>query len=140
MISRSDIKREVPILEAQTFQNKDKAVIEEKDMDKYDGITVNNFPLNIPDEEILSFLLEKGLPPEVDRNSMDFVRSDRNTRVQVDGSLQPHAVQLLMKNIHYHECQSKFWNVPIYCKPMRTLTPIKVSSELKKLKTMTLKI
>ena len=31
----------------------------------------------------------------------------------------------MLENIDFHECKLKFWNHPLYCKPIRNLTPAK---------------
>ena len=121
---------EIPILEAQNFErNVDKPVPEEEDIKKYDGIMISNFPLHLADTDILSFLFEKGLPQDIEKNKVQLVRSDRNVKVSINDSLEYGIVQTLIKNIHYHESLQKFWNLPLYCKPMRALTPEKPASD-----------
>ena len=56
---------------------------------------------------------------------MQFVKSERNIKVTINDSLDWESVHTLLQQIHFHECQEKFWKVPLYCKPIRTLTPAK---------------
>ena len=48
-----------------------------------------------------------------------------NIKVTISDSLDWKTVHTLLQNIHFHECNEKFWKVPLYCKPVRTMTPVK---------------
>ena len=77
------------------------------------------------ESEVLKFLFEKGLPQTTDKTKVKFIKSERNMKVSIEDSLGWKSVHTLLQNIHFHECNEKFWNVPLYCKPIRTLTPVK---------------
>ena len=94
-------------------------------LQKYDGINNTNFPLSVSESEVLKFLFEKGLPQTTDKTKVKFIKSERNMKVSIEDSLGWKSVHTLLQNIHFHECNEKFWNVPLYCKPIRTLTPVK---------------
>ena len=116
---------EVPILDANTFPNTVKPSMEEKDIQKYEGITISNFPSHLSETDVLSFMFEKGLPKDTNRDKVEIVKSERNTKVVISDSLEWATVQTLLKNIHFHDISEKFWNVPLFCKPIRALTPAK---------------
>ena len=122
---------EVSILDAQYFHKKvDKPPKEKGNLQKYDGIIIKNFPLNLSESDILSFLFEKGLPKNTDMNFIDMTKTERNIKVAINGSLEWETVSELLDNIDFHESQLKFWDVPLYCKPIRNLTPAKPNNSL----------
>ena len=78
------MRGDIGILDANNFERKtDKQVLEEKDIEKYDGIVINNFPLHLADSDILTFLFEKGLPEDTDKSGVQLVRSERNIKVSI---------------------------------------------------------
>ena len=124
-----DNSGEIPILDGLTFERKiERPLPDEKDKQKYDGITISNFPPKLSDADILTFLFEKGLSKDINKNTVQLVRSDKNTKVVIHDSLDWKTVQALMENIHFHESKQKFWNFPLYCKPLRSLTPVKTEA------------
>jgi hypothetical protein len=117
---------EVPILDAKTFaSNIEKPAAEEKDIQRYDGIMISNFPSHLSETDVLSFMFEKGLPKDINKNKVELIKSEKNTKVVINDSLEWGTVQALLKSIHFHESSEKFWNVPLFCKPIRALTPAK---------------
>ena len=75
-------------------------------------------------------MFEKGLPQGFDISKLHFIKSERNIKVTINNSLDWMSVNSLLKNIHYHESQQKFWEVPLYCKPIRNLIPVKVQPKI----------
>ena len=118
---------DVDILETETFEKTvERPKPQEKDIEKYEGISISNFPPNLTEAEVLTFLLEKGLPNDIDKSIVQLTRTDKTIKVIINESLKPETVQDLLKNIHFHETSEKFWNVPLFCKAIRSLTPVKV--------------
>ena len=70
-------------------------------------------------------MFEKGLPKKTDRSKVQFTKTERNMKVTINDSVDWGTVHTLLQKIHFHECHEKFWKVPLYCKPIRTLTPVK---------------
>ena len=93
-------------------------------VDRFNGITIRNFPSNLTEDSIKNFLMKCGLPPDHDPTCININKGPKNTFTVVD-KLTPDIVQNLYKAIHFHETQSKFFDAPLYCKPLRNLTPIK---------------
>ena len=117
---------DVDILETEIFEKKvERQTPQDKDIEKYEGVTISNFPTYLSEAEVLTFLLEKGLPKDIDNRIVQLTRTERNMKVIINEALKPETVQTLLKNIHFHETSEKFWNVPLYCKAIRTLTPVK---------------
>ena len=95
-----------------------------KDIEKFDGLTIRNFPKSLTNEDIVTFLDNHGLPADLDDEQIKINKGERNTHVIVN-NLSPEQVQTLQKSIHFHDTNEKFFNVPLFCKPRRILTPIK---------------
>ena len=126
MATEDDVGGDMPIIDAEHFVNKvERQVRQQEHMGKYEGIMIKNFSLKSSESDILEFLFKKGLPQDTDMNLVEIDKTDRNLKVVINGSLDWETVDVLLKNIDFHECKQKFWDVPLYCKPIRTLTPIK---------------
>ena len=121
-----DVGGDLPLLDAESFGKKvERPVRQQENMEKYDGIIIKNFPLDLSESDILEFLFENGLPQTTDMNFVEMEKTHRNLKVIINSSLNWETVSLLLNNIDFHECQKKFFGVPLYCKPIRTLTPAK---------------
>ena len=96
----------------------------ERDIEKFDGVTIRNIPKEIAKEDIIAFLYSHGLPPNHKEENLKINKGERNTCVFID-NLSPNQVVTLQKSIHFHDTNLKFFEVPLYCKPTRVLTPIK---------------
>ena len=95
-----------------------------KDIEKFDGLTKRNIPKSLTNEEIKTFLANHGLPADLKEEHININNGERNTHVIIE-NLSPEQVQTLQKSIHFHDTNTKFFNVPLFCKPRRILTPIK---------------
>ena len=95
-----------------------------KDIEKFDGVTIRNLPKSLENEEIITFLANHGLPMDLKEEHIKINKGERNTHVIIE-NLSPDQVQTLQKSIHFHDTNMKFFNVPLFCKPTRTMTPIK---------------
>ena len=96
----------------------------DRDIDKSDGITIRNIPRTLEDKDICDFLMVHGLPEDHDIVNLRINRGERNTWVLIEG-LNPSDVRKIYSEIHFHETKQKFFQVPLYCKPLRNTSPIK---------------
>ena len=87
-------------------------------------MTIRNLPKSLANEEIVTFLSNHGLPTDLKEEHIKINKGERNTHVIIE-NLSPDQVQTLQKSIHFHDTNMKFFNVPLFCKPMRIMTPIK---------------
>ena len=101
-----------------------------RDVEKYDGITVRNIPNSIDEKDIRTFLLNYGMPVDHGQEHVSINRGKRNTCVVID-ELSPTDVQNIHKSIHFHLTNQKHFDVPLYCKPIRKMTPKKKDNTLK---------
>ena len=97
-----------------------------RDIENFNGITVRNFPIAMREEEIVTFLVNHGMPDAPARNHITINKGRKSTSVVIDG-LNKTEVQTMFKSIHFHETKQKFFEleVPLYCKALRNMTPKK---------------
>ena len=76
------------------------------------------------DKDLFSFLMNYGLPEDHGIENIRINRGDKNTWVVVEG-LDNEDVQMMNKNIHFPISRQKYFDVPIYCRPLRNMTPLK---------------
>ena len=117
---------DAPVIVATSFPAITKPEPTNRDVDKYNGITIRNIPSTLDDKSILQFLINYGVPTEHDSDHIRITKKPRNSSVFVD-SLTPEQVQVIFKSLHFHETNQKFFDVPIYCKPLRNMTPVKTA-------------
>ena len=96
----------------------------EKDIERFDGITIRNFPSQLKDEDITSFLQEHEMPRSLDTQHIKINRGPRNIFAVIEGMASTD-VRTMHQRIHFHETQTKFFDAPLYCKAMRKMTPTK---------------
>ena len=97
----------------------------EKDMERYDGVSIKNFPRTTTKAEIVSFLKTKGL--QVDS-------SENNVQVGDHGNVEINRISSqtcleIIKNINFSDTREKFFGRPIYCRATRELSPLKSNLE-----------
>ena len=99
-----------------------------RDVERSNGITVRNFPPHLEDKDILTFLVNRGMP--LNHENVNTTRGVKNTRALVEG-LSPTDVQTLYRSIHYHETKTLFFDpsVPLYCQIVRNMTPTKKTED-----------
>ena len=88
---------------------------------------MKNFPTTLDEKEIMTFLINHGIPLEHGAEKVKIHRGERNTSVIVN-DLSPTEVQTIFDSIHFHTSKHKFFDVPLYCKAMRKMTPKKVGT------------
>ena len=67
------------------------------------------------------------MPIDHKQENININRGNRNTFVVIDG-LSTQVVQTMNKSIHFHESKQKFFDVPLYCKAVRNMTPKKAEN------------
>ena len=95
-----------------------------RDIEEVVGIAVKNFPKSLEEDQILEFLQSKGLPEEHNKENVTLNKGSMTTSVIIDGLSSSKAMRML-KEINFHETKQKHFEVPLYCKVLRNLTPEK---------------
>ena len=62
------------------------------DIEKFDGLTIRNFPKNLKDEEIVTSLINHGLPADLKEEDVKINKGERNSHVIIE-NLSPAQVQ-----------------------------------------------
>ena len=73
--------------------------------------------------------MESGLPPDYGIERLGINKKEKNTYVTIEG-LDTIIVQKIIKTIHFPDTNKKFFDVPLYCKPLRNMTTVKNSANV----------
>ena len=96
----------------------------ERDVEKFDGVTIRNIPRTVEDKDILEFLMNHGMPHDQGIENVRINRREKNTWVLIEGLSSPE-VQTMFSSIHFHVTNHKFFDAPLFCKPLRNISPLK---------------
>ena len=89
----------------------------------YSGVVIRNFPPTITEEDIMSFLVSKGLPEE----HLDFKISTSNKNKNVDiENINNEICATLISKIH----EQIYFNMKIYCRGLQNLVTPKKKENL----------
>ena len=102
----------------------EKSKPKQSDVEKYRGVTVKNFPSSLKDEEILDFLDKCGALISAEKNNINIRRGPKTSSATIEG-IDPNEVIKITEAIDFPQIRTKFFNVPLYCRPLRGLTPTK---------------
>ena len=95
----------------------------ERDVELINGVTIKNFPKELEDKEIIEFLLNH-VPSEYDIKNIQINKGFKNISVLVE-NISPEQCKNIFDSIDFHETKETFFGVPLYCKPIRKMTPEK---------------
>ena len=96
----------------------------QKDIDRYEGLTVQNFPKTLSDDDIFNLLKELVNGDLSDTTEIKLSKTNKNISASLE-PLTPEAVQKMIQLIHFPETKKKFFGVPLYCRAVRAMTPQK---------------
>ena len=118
-----------PIAEKSRFhRNENPKVFTEDVMEKFVGMTIANINLEVSDENVKKFISEY-VSEEIDEKEIDVVRDQRKVTVTISKTLNANTIKEAMSKINFNDCKEKFFGRPLYCRPLRNITPEKVSSK-----------
>ena len=114
-----------PISETNSFQRPAQVIKNsEADQERYVGLKINNFPLELSDEEILTFLSDQ-VTKDINKESVDIVRNKKNSSVTISNGLNPDSVKDALSKIDFTASRNLLLRLPLYCRPIRDITPVK---------------
>ena len=87
---------------------------------------MRNIPSALTDEEILSFLTESGVPEDTEKANVKIIRGPQNSSATAEG-IEPEKVIKITETLDFPQSRTKFFNVPLYCRPLRIQSPVKDS-------------
>ena len=91
-------------------------------LEHFNGISVKNYSLKRDEKEFLTFLIILGGPPSSTILTSILTR-EHKVQVVVVEELSSTDVLTLYKLIHFPQTNQKFFDVPLYCKAVRNMTP-----------------
>jgi hypothetical protein len=92
--------------------------------EKLVALKINNLPLEITEEEVVKLLKER-VKPDIESVNFEMTRTERNTQVVIFSGLGPDDILAAVTKMDFKENKEKILGRPIYCKPMKNLTPTK---------------
>ena len=102
-----------------------------QDIAKYEGLTVQNFPKKLEEEDIINFLKEVGNEDLTDQTAIKLSKNNKYISASIE-PLLPHAVQNMIRLIHFPETKKKFFGVPLYFRAVRVMSPVKTDPPVPK--------
>ena len=113
-----------PILEGTNFNRLEP--IEKctnSDMERFNGIRINNFQLSMSEQEIVDFLC-KEVSSEITDEKVKIIKHKKTSSVIIEG-LDSEVVIEILNKIDFSITKKVFNNFPLYCRPIRDMTPVK---------------
>ena len=115
-----------PIAEAERFRRKDTTVtVNEDDEERFVGMTIANINLEISDEDILKFIAEN-VKEEISDKNIDIIRDKKKAVATITSTLTAKVINEAMSRINFADSKKKFFGKPLYCRPLRDITPVKI--------------
>ena len=112
------------IMDSERFPRLEKIQTKPKNIERYCGFTVKNLPNSLSDSEVCEFFGEFIILKE---EEMNINRGVKNISVTVE-NVEPEVVNKVVEAIDFPQCRKKFFNVPLYCRPLRVQTPEKTKT------------
>ena len=94
------------------------------DPEKYCGLTIKNLPISLSNSEVYEFLGDYDISKDASNLKININRSAKTISVTID-NLDPKLVNDVIEAVDFPKCRKKFFNVPLYCRPLRVQTPLK---------------
>ena len=91
---------------------------------KLSGLKINNFPKDITEKEVLEFIREH-VKPDMDSVNFEIDNSGPNTTVRIFSGMDPDSIIAATDRIDFKVTRRKLLERPLYCTPMRNITPTK---------------
>ena len=139
-----DEARDIPIFESSTFEQIDTHQIDSNgknktssvtlgqtqpiEGDRYTGLKINNFPLEMTNEDVIKFINEK-VSVDIPNTEIDIVRNKKSSNATISKGLDTTSITKAMECIDFLSSKNLILRLPLYCRPIRELTPEKLSED-----------
>ena len=123
-ISDGDVENDIQILENQNFPRLAKAQEDKTVAEQYVGLSITNINKDIDDKKIQDFI-RRFVSSEIKDEEIDIVRNKRKTTATISQNLTSTKVEQAMKRLNFSDCQQMYFERPLYCTPIRNMTPEK---------------
>ena len=91
---------------------------------KLSGLKINNFPKEMTDKEVLEFIQEH-VKPDMDTVNFEIDKSGPNATVRIFSGIDPDGIIAATDRIDFKVTRRKILERPLYCTPVRNITPTK---------------
>ena len=91
------------------------------------GLSIANISFKVGDKEVFEFIKEY-VDETIKEEDIDIIRDRKKAVATVSHSISSKVIKEAMSKINFSECKSKFFGLPLYCRPLRNLTPEKAPS------------
>ena len=112
------------IMDTVRFPRLEKVQTKHTNFERYCGFTVRNLPSSLSNSDICEFLNDYIITTEAE---MNINRGLKNSSVTLE-NVDPEVVTKVVEAIDFPQCRKKFFNVPLYCRPLRVQTPEKAKT------------
>ena len=125
----SDDIHDKPLADSATLQHTPNKVTSknEADEERFTGLSIANVSLEVSDTDIIKFIRES-VSSDIKENAVTIVREKKKAVVNINHSLTKTTIRNAMTKINFSDCKEKFFGKPLYCRPLRNITPEKRSS------------
>ena len=114
-----------PIVDLNTFQRPVTSnPRSHADKARYSGLRINYIPLELTDDDILKFL-NKEVTTDITKESVDIIRHKKTTSASIPSGINLDIVSDALGKINFLTSRVMFMNVPLYCRPLKDITPEK---------------
>lgn len=121
----NDEENDKPIAETDRFKKVEPtAPVTAADRERYIGLTIANINLDIGDDDLKKFVADY-VSKEIEGDAITIVREKKKAILTINHSLTSEIVKEAMEKINFANCKEKFFGKPLYCRPLREMTPEK---------------
>ena len=122
---KNDEEKDKPIADTGRFRRMDhSAPVTDTDRERYIGLSIANVNLDVGDDEIMKFVADY-VSDDIKEETITIVREKKKAVVTINHSLTSEIIKEAMAKINFYDCQEKFFGKPLYCRPLRDITPDK---------------
>ena len=100
------------------------SVSKEVESDRHIGLSIANISLEKTNQDILDFV-RMYVDKNIKDKDIDIVRDKKKAVATISNSLSSDVIKGAMSQINFSQCKKKFFGLPLYCRPLRNLTPEK---------------
>ena len=116
---------DIPISEKERFSRVENTqAMPEGLQERFSGIRIANINLELTDEETKKFVIEN-LNDEIKGSDIEILRDHKKITATVSCNLNPKTITEAIARINFNDCKKKFFDRPLYCRPLRNITPEK---------------
>lgn len=91
-------------------------------MERYVGLSIANINFYEDDSTIQDFV-RRFVSNEISNDQINIVRDKKKAVVNINNTLTSETVNQAMKRLNLSDCQQKYFEKPLYCKPLHNMTP-----------------